>query len=79
MKLWRERGNGALPSRPALSREAYVIEALNRDSKLERLFFDVQSGYLLRRIVLTETPPSPASSRVPSVSSGGTPTDQIVG
>jgi hypothetical protein len=37
-------------------REAYVIEALTRDSKMERLFFDVQSGYLLRRIVLTETP-----------------------
>ena len=36
--------------------EAYVIEALNQDSKTERLFFDAQSGLLLRKVVLTETP-----------------------
>jgi hypothetical protein len=35
--------------------EAYVIEALNQDKKREQLFFDAQSGLLLRRIVLTET------------------------
>jgi len=36
--------------------EAYVIEALNQDGKKERLFFDAQSGFLLRRVVLTEMP-----------------------
>lgn len=36
-------------------REAYVIEALALDQRVERLFFDKQSGLLLRRIVLTET------------------------
>jgi hypothetical protein len=41
----RERING---------REAYVIEAQSVDNKTERLFFDVTSGFLLRRIVFTE-------------------------
>lgn len=36
--------------------EAYVIEAWSQDNKREQLFFDTQSGLLLRRIVLTETP-----------------------
>lgn len=36
-------------------REAYVIEALSLSNKTERLFFDTQSGLLLRRTVLTET------------------------
>jgi len=36
--------------------EAYVIEALNQDGKKERLFFDAESGLLLRRVVLTEMP-----------------------
>ena len=36
-------------------REAYVIEALSLDNKTEKLFFDTQSGLLLRRTVLTET------------------------
>ncbi|MDQ3012890.1 MAG: c-type cytochrome [Acidobacteriota bacterium] len=36
-------------------REAYVIEAKALDRRAEKLFFDVQSGLLLRRVVLTET------------------------
>ena len=38
------------------NREAYVIEALNKDGRNERLFFDTQTGFLLRKIALTETP-----------------------
>lgn len=36
-------------------REAFVIEALSLNNKTEKLFFDTQSGLLLRRTVLTET------------------------
>lgn len=36
-------------------REAYVIEGLSLGNKTEKLFFDTQTGLLLRRIVLTET------------------------
>ncbi len=36
-------------------RQAYVIEALTLDNKIENLFFDVQSGLLIRRTVFTET------------------------
>jgi hypothetical protein len=36
-------------------REVYVIEALSLDNKSEKLFFDTQSGLLLRRTVLTQT------------------------
>lgn len=36
-------------------REAYVIDALSLDHKSEKLFFDVQSGLLIRRTVFTET------------------------
>lgn len=35
--------------------EAYVIVALSLDNKTENLFFDTQSGLLLRRTVFTET------------------------
>ena len=35
--------------------EAYVVEALSLDNKIENLFFDIQSGLLLRRTVFTET------------------------
>jgi len=35
--------------------EAYVIEGLSFDNKIEKLFFDTQSGLLLRRTVYTET------------------------
>jgi len=37
------------------NREAYVIEAQSLDNKAEKLFFDAQSGLLLRRIVFTDT------------------------
>lgn len=37
------------------NREVYVVEALSLDKKMEQLFFDTQSGLLLRRTVLTET------------------------
>jgi len=37
------------------NREAYVIEAQSLDNKAEKLFFDAQSGLLLRRIVFTNT------------------------
>lgn len=36
-------------------REVYVIEALSLTNKSEKLFFDVQSGLLVRRTVFTET------------------------
>ena len=36
-------------------RDAYVIEATSVDNKLEKLFFDTQTGLLLRRTVFTET------------------------
>jgi hypothetical protein len=36
-------------------REAYVIEATSVDNKPEKLFFDTQTGLLLRRTVFTET------------------------
>jgi hypothetical protein len=36
-------------------REAFAIEALSLDNKNEKLFFDTQSGLLLRRTVFTET------------------------
>ena len=36
-------------------REAYVVEALSLDNKTEQLFFDAQSGLLVRRTVFTET------------------------
>jgi hypothetical protein len=35
--------------------EATVIETLNRENKLEKLFFDTQSGLLLRRTRFTQT------------------------
>lgn len=35
-------------------REAYVVEALSLDNKTEKLFFDQESGLLLRRTVFTE-------------------------
>jgi hypothetical protein len=37
-------------------REATVVEALNKDNKIERLFFDRQSGLLVRRTVFTRLP-----------------------
>lgn len=36
-------------------REAWVIEALTPEQRRERLFFDVQSGLLVRRVALTRT------------------------
>jgi len=36
-------------------REAYVVEAMNAAGKAERLFFDLETGLLVRRVVLTET------------------------
>lgn len=36
-------------------REAWVIEALTPEQRRERLFFDTQTGLLLRRVVLTRT------------------------
>jgi hypothetical protein len=36
-------------------REAYVVEAMSLDQKIEKLFFDTESGLLLRRTVFTET------------------------
>ncbi len=36
-------------------REAYVIEATSIENKPEKLFFDIQTGLLLRRTVFTET------------------------
>jgi hypothetical protein len=36
-------------------RETYVIEGLSLGNKTEKLFFDTQTGLLLRRIVLAET------------------------
>src|SRR6185295_6038682 len=35
--------------------EAYVVEAQSADRRTEKLFFDVQSGLLVRRTVLTQT------------------------
>ena len=35
-------------------REAYVVDAKSLDNKSEKLFFDVSTGLLLRRIVFTE-------------------------
>jgi outer membrane lipoprotein-sorting protein len=35
-------------------REVYVVEARSLENKTEKLFFDVKSGFLLRRIVFTE-------------------------
>jgi hypothetical protein len=36
-------------------REAYVLEGVAADNRNEKLYFDTQSGLLLRRIVYTET------------------------
>jgi hypothetical protein len=36
-------------------REVYVVEAMSLDQKVEKLFFDTESGLLLRRTVFTET------------------------
>lgn len=36
-------------------REAYVVEAQSADRRTEKLFFDSQTGLLLRRTVLTQT------------------------
>ncbi len=36
-------------------REAYVVEAMSLDQKIVKLFFDTESGLLLRRTVFTET------------------------
>ena len=36
-------------------REAYVVEAMSLDRKIEKLFFDAESGLLLRRTVFNET------------------------
>lgn len=36
-------------------REVYVIEALSLNKKMERLFFDTQSGLLLRHTIFTQT------------------------
>lgn len=36
-------------------RAAYVVEAVSLENKTEKLFFDVQSGLLVRRTVFTET------------------------
>jgi hypothetical protein len=35
-------------------KEVYVVEARSLENKTEKLFFDVKSGFLLRRIVFTE-------------------------
>lgn len=37
-------------------RDVYVVESLGADRRTEKLFFDTQSGLLVRRTVLTETP-----------------------
>ena len=36
-------------------REVFTIEALNANNKIEKLFFDAQTGLLVRRVVFTET------------------------
>lgn len=36
-------------------REAYIVEALNADNKIEKLFFDIENGLLVRRVVFTAT------------------------
>ncbi|HVF91812.1 MAG TPA: c-type cytochrome [Blastocatellia bacterium] len=36
-------------------RDVYVVEGLSRNNRNEKLFFDIQTGLLTRRIVLTET------------------------
>jgi photosynthetic reaction center cytochrome c subunit len=36
-------------------RETYVVEAVSLDNKTEKLFFDAQSGLLVRRTVFSET------------------------
>jgi photosynthetic reaction center cytochrome c subunit len=35
-------------------KEVYVVEARSLENKTEKLFFDVKSGFLLRRVVFTE-------------------------
>ena len=36
------------------AKEVYVVEARSLENKTEKLFFDVKSGFLLRRVVFTE-------------------------
>lgn len=55
-KLREQYSKATVTGREKLGdREVYVIEALSLANKLEKLFFDVQSGLLVRRTVFTET------------------------
>lgn len=46
------------------TQDAYVVQATTAGNRKERLFFDVQSGLLVRAVSLTETPIGPISDQI---------------
>jgi photosynthetic reaction center cytochrome c subunit len=55
LKLKERYSKAAVTTREKLGdREVYVVDARSVEDKAERLYFDVKTGFLLRRIVFTE-------------------------